>query len=94
MIVGSPRVTVPVLSKTIVSTAASFSMARPLRTRIPRRPALVIDASTVVGTDTRMPVRKSVMRIEAATDGLRVSSSSPPESRKEGSRMRSAALAA
>jgi hypothetical protein len=87
-------VIVPVLSNTTASTPASCSSARPLRITTPAWAALVIAASTAVGTETRIPVAKSVMRMEAARVGLRVAASTVAASRKDGSTSRSASLPA
>jgi hypothetical protein len=58
---GEPWLSVPVLSKTIVSTSASFSMWPPLLIRMPLRAAHVIEDSNAVGAATRMPVPKSTI---------------------------------
>ena len=56
MTAGVPWVSVPVLSNTMVSMPASFSMWPPLLMIMPVRAASVIEDSTEVGAATRMPV--------------------------------------
>src|SRR5581483_777690 len=70
---GRPIVRVPVLSKTIASTSASFSIAAAPLIRMPSRAAPIRLASIVVGAATRMPLARSKMRIDAARAGLPVS---------------------
>ena len=87
---GTPRVSVPVLSKTMVSASASRSRKVAPLTRTPARAARVIAASAAVGTATRTPVPKSVMRTLVSRSIIPDAAQAAPAMPKVGSTRRSA----
>ncbi|SPB30387.1 hypothetical protein MAJHIDBO_00687 [Propionibacterium freudenreichii subsp. shermanii] len=70
--VGTPRVSVPVLSKTTVSTTLSASRCAPSLTKAPTRAMRAMAARTASGVPAAMPQAPATMITEIVADRSRV----------------------
>ncbi len=74
MRVGRPKVRVPVLSKATALTLASASMVAPFLTRLPRRAALPMEATSAVGAPSLTHMRSAKQSANRQVPSERVNS--------------------